>query len=192
MLSDDLFVRGAGGMVPTPWGAALSSVADALQTIEAALVGGPVEPALMRKTSFMAGPSLTRRTVPGALRRCSSCRSTPACRADLLWRSRLAVTVTTILFAPDGLKQRRVYDGDLVCLLRDDRPAAEAFDADAYLASGHLIAPLGGAPEGYLNAWLREHGLSRTIRHSFGSAHSLVRETGLVATLPRQARCGLA
>ncbi|MEL7465367.1 MAG: LysR family transcriptional regulator [Pseudomonadota bacterium] len=199
---DDLFVRGQGGMAPTTTAQALSEpIADALKRIEAALVGGPeIEPSRIAEPITITCADeeilLHAADILDALDR-AGCRA-PVQFAPLstdygahaLWRSRLALTITTILYAPDGLRQRKVYDEDLVCLARADRFAAGAFDFDAYLAAEHLlIAPLGGAPQGYIDQWLTREGKKRTIRlvsHTFGSAHSLVRETGLIATIPRR------
>ncbi|MEM6385442.1 MAG: hypothetical protein AAF718_04305 [Pseudomonadota bacterium] len=58
-----------------------------------------------------------------------------AYRADVLWRKRLSVTLTTMLYAPEGLKQRKLYDEHLACLMRADHPAAASWDLDAYLAA---------------------------------------------------------
>ncbi len=199
---DDLFVRGRGGVVPTPRGEELAkSVAEALHRIEDALVGGPdvdpariVEPITITcadEEILLHGSDFLRALEEAGCR--APVQFLPLnldYRADVLWRNRLALTVSTILFAPEGLKQVKVYDEDLVCLLRSDHPGAELFDLNAYLAADHLlVAPLGGPPEGYLDSWLRAQGHSRTIRlisHSFGSVHSLVRETGLIATIPRR------
>ncbi|MEM7376296.1 MAG: LysR family transcriptional regulator [Pseudomonadota bacterium] len=205
-LGDELFVRGQGGMVPTPRGEALAgSVADALERLDAALAGGPdVDPARIAEpiTITCADEEILLHGGPilRALER-AGCRApvqflplNTNYRADVLWRNRLSLTLSTLLHAPDGLKQRKAYDEHLVCLLRSDHPAAAAMDFAAYLAAEHLlIAPLGGAPVGYLDTWLGKQGLARTIRlvsHSFGAAHTLVRDTGLVATVPsRQAAC---
>ena len=116
-------------------------------------------------------------------------------RSDVLWRKRLSVTITTMLYAPESLVQRKLYNEHLVCLMRADHQAAHALDLEAYLAADHLlIAPLGGPPSGYLDAWLRETGRERRVRlisHTFGSAADLVEHSGLIATLPsRQAARG--
>lgn len=113
-------------------------------------------------------------------------------RADILWRKRLSVTLTTMLYAPKGLKQRKRDDEHLVCLMRADHPAAAFWDLDAYLAANHLlIAPLGGLPSRYLDDWFRKQGRERRVRlisHTFGSAPALVKKSRLIATLPsRQA-----
>jgi DNA-binding transcriptional LysR family regulator len=76
--------------------------------------------------------------------------------------------------------------------MRSDHPAVGGLDLDTYLASDHLlVAPLGGAPSGYLDAWLVKRGKARSVRlitHTFGSAAPIVRQTGLIASIPaRQA-----
>ena len=208
---DDLFVRGKGGMVVTPRAEELSiPIAEAMQQIEIALIGGAnVDPARIKEPITITCADeeilLHGSAILDALE-CAGCRAPvqflpldTRYRTDMLWRSRLAVTITTILFAPEGLKQRKIYDDYLVCLMRSDHPAAKQLDLEAYIAAEHLlVAPLGGSPFGYLDDWLRKKGLARTIRlitHSFGSAHSLVEETGLLATIPsreaaRQDRLG--
>lgn len=197
---DTLFVRGQGGMVPTPRAEELAlAVAEALQRVEGALLGASgIDPRQLTEpiTLICADAEITRHG-PDILRTLEAAGCTVPLqfipinteyRADILWRNRQALTLTTMIHAPDGLMQRKVFDEHLVVLARADHPAAPAMDLEAYLAAEHLlIAPLGGAPEGYLDTWLRGQGLSRRIRmisHSFGSASPLVLETGLIATLP--------
>ncbi|MEM9206148.1 MAG: LysR family transcriptional regulator [Pseudomonadota bacterium] len=200
LLHDELFVRGQGGMVPTPKAERLiEPIGDALRSMETALLGGEqIDP-----TRIVEPILITCADEEIVLHGADILRSLDACGcpapiqflplnteygAAQLWRNRLSLTVTTILFAPEGLKQRKVYDEHLVCLVRADHPAAKNWDLDAYLEAEHLlIAPLGGSPQGYLDDWLRSEGLSRRIRfvsHSFGAALNLVHETGLIATIP--------
>lgn len=197
---DELFVRGKGGMTLTPRAEELSvPIAAAIERIESALVGeADIEPSRITEpiTITCADEEILLHggAIMEALQRdgcCAPVQFLPLNTEygeDVLWRSRQAFTVSTILFAPNGLKQRKVYDDHLVCLMRSDHPAADRLDLDAYIAAEHLlVAPLGGSPFGYLDEWLRKQGLARTIRlvtHSFGSAHGLVNETGLIATLP--------
>ena len=197
---DPLFVRGKGGMAPTPRGADLvEPVADALHKIETALVGGSqvdpsqiVEPLVITSADeeiVLHGADILRALdLAGCTAPLQFLPLDKAYRADELWRNRQALTLTTILFAPNGLKQRKAYDDHLLCLLRSDHPAAEHLDLAAYLAARHiLVAPLGGDPQGYLDDWLREQGHARQIQlvsHTFGSVPMLVRKTGLIATVP--------
>ncbi len=204
LLEDQVLVRGAGGLHFTPRGEQLTlHLGEALARIEAALTGGPdvdpsriVEPIII--TSADEEILLHGADIVAALER-EGCLApvqflplNPSYRADVLWRKRLSVTLSTMLYALDGLKQRKLYEDHLVCLMRADHPAASCWDLDAYLAADHLlIAPLGGSPSGYLDDWFREQGQERRVRlisHTFGSATSLVTQSGLIATLPsRQA-----
>jgi len=202
LLGDPLLVRGPGGMSLTPRGAELASrLGEVMQAIEGALLGGSeIDPTRITEPIIITCADeeiLIHGADILATLDSMGCRApvqflplNMEYRADVLWRQRLAVTITTMLYAPDGLKQRKLYDEDLVCLLRRDHPDAEHLTLEAYLASDHLlIAPLGGPPKGYLDDWLRSRGQSRTIRlisHTFGSAATLVEGTGLIATLPRR------
>lgn len=177
------------------------SIANALNEIEAALSGrAAIDPArIVEPIAIICADEeilLHGGTILAAIEQ-AGCQApvqfiplSTDYRSDVLWRNRLSLAITTILYAPQGLKQRKVYDEDLVCLVRSDHPLAAAMGSREYLAAEHLlIAPLGGTPQGFLDVWLKEQGMERTIRlisHSFGSAHALVRETGLVATLPRR------
>jgi DNA-binding transcriptional LysR family regulator len=209
LFSDQLLVRGAGGMHLTPRGAQLADqLATVMTSLEAALADGPkidpsriVEPIII--TSADEEILLHGADILAGLRH-AGCDAplqflplNLEYRSDVLWRKRLSVTITTMLYAPDGLMQRKLYDEHLVCLLRADHPAADQLDLTAYLAADHLlIAPLGGAPSGYLDAWFRQRGQARRVRlisHSFGSAAALVKQAGLIATLPsRQAARAVA
>ncbi len=200
LLRDELFIRGQGGMVPTPHAEALvGPIDDALRTMQTALLGGPeIDPARIVEPIVITCADeeivLHGADLLAAFNACG-CHAPIQFRplsleygAAELWRNRLSLTITTILFAPDGLKQRKVYDEHLVCLVRKDHPATKNWNLDAYLEAEHLlIAPMGGSPQGYLDSWLRSQDLSRRIRfisHSFGAALKLVRETGLIATIP--------
>lgn len=208
-LEDQLLVRGAGGLHLTPRGEQLSlHLGEVMTRIDAALTGGPdVDPTRIAEPIIITSADeeilLHGADIVAALAR-EGCLApvqflplNPDYRADLFWRKRLSVTLTTMLYAPDGLKQRKLYDEHLVCLMRADHPAATSWDLEAYLAADHLlIAPLGGPPTGYLDDWLRQRGQARRVRlisHTFGSAAWLVKQAGLIATLPsRQAAMAAA
>lgn len=209
LFDDQLLVRGAGGMHLTPRGEQLAlHSGEVMNGIEAALTGGPevdpsriVEPIII--TSADEEILLHGADIVSALEH-QGCTApvqflplNTEYRSDVLWRKRLSVTLTTMLYAPDGLKQRKLYEEQLVCLMRTDHSAAASWTLEAYLAADHLlIAPLGGPPSGYLDDWFHKQGQTRRVRlisHTFGSAPSLVKETGLIATLPsRQAAMAAA
>lgn len=209
LLQDQVLIRGKGGFHMTPKGERLSLLlGEVMPQIEAALAGGAtvdpsriIEPIII--TSADEEILLHGSDIVSALE-LEGCRAPvqflpldTTYRSDVLWRKRLSVTLTTMLYAPEGLKQRKLYPEHLVCLMRADHPAATSWDLEAYLAADHLlIAPLGGAPSGYLDDWFREQGRERRVRlisHSFGSAASLVKQSSLIATLPsRQATLAAA
>ncbi|MDJ0858843.1 MAG: LysR family transcriptional regulator [Dinoroseobacter sp.] len=200
IFADQLLVRGSGGMHLTPRGEQLAHrLEDVMDGINAALAGGSevdpsriVEPIII--TSADEEIILHGANILAGLER-AGCDAplqflplNTRYRADVLWRQRLAVTITTMLYAPEGLKQRKLYDEHLVCLMRKDHPTVDDFDLDAYLAADHLlVAPLGGPPTGYLDEWFRKQGRERRVRlisHTFGAAASLVEQSGMIATLP--------
>jgi len=209
LLEDQILVRGSGGLHLTPRGEQLAtSLGEVMTQVEASLIGGAVvDPARITEPIIITSADeeilLHGADIIAALER-EGCLApvqflplNTEYRADILWRKRLSVTLTTMLYAPDGLKQRKLYEEHLVCLMRSDHPAARSWDLSAYLAADHLlIAPLGGAPSGYLDDWFRKQGRERRVRlisHTFGSAASLVKQTGLIATLPsRQAAIAAA
>lgn len=208
LFGDQLVVRGSGGMALTPCGEQLAlRLSEVMKGIEAALTESPavdpsriVEPIII--TSADEEILLHGADILAAFER-TGCRAPLQFlplnidyRADVLWQKRLSVTITTILYAPDGLKQRKLYDEHLVCVMRADHPAAGHLDLDHYLAADHLlIAPLGGPPTGYLDQWLLKRGHKRNVRlvsHTFGSAATLVAQSGLIATLPSRQAAQLA
>ncbi len=208
-LEDQLLVRGAGGLHLTPRGEQLAlQLGEVMTRIDAALTGDPdVDPARIAEPIVITSADeeilLHGADIVAALER-EGCLApvqflplNPEYRADVLWRKRLSVTLTTMLYAPEGLKQRKLYDEHLVCLMRADHPAAASWNLEAYLHAHHLlIAPLGGPPSGYLDDWFRKQGRERRVRlisHTFGSAATVVKQTGLIATLPsRQAAIAVA
>lgn len=209
LFEDQLLVRGSGGLHLTPRGEQLAtSLGEVMTRVEASIVGGAVldparitEPIIITSADeeiLLHGADIVAALAhEGCVAPVQFLPLNTEYRADILWRKRLSVTLTTMLYAPDGLKQRKLYDEHLVCLMRSDHPAAQSWDLEAYLAADHLlIAPLGGPPSGYLDDWFRKQGRERRVRlisHTFGSAASLVKQSELIATLPsRQAAIAAA
>jgi len=199
---DQIFLRGRGGMHLTSYGEEFAAhVAQAMQRIDTAFSGGSeVDPSRLTEPIIITCADeeilLYGAAIRAALDRLGCAAPVQFLplsmdfRADVLWRTRQSLTITTMHYAPEGLKQRKLYDETLVCLMRKDHASVGAFDLETYLSADHLlIAPLGGAPSGYLDGWFRAQGRERRIRmisHSFGAAASLVKETGLIATLPKR------
>jgi len=83
----------------------------------------------------------------------------------------------------------RLDDETFCCVMRNDHEhATRELTIENYLTSEHiLVAPMGGAPRGMIDAALERDGHARRIAFvvpSFLAALELVRNTDLLATLP--------
>lgn len=200
-LGDPLLVRTARGMIPTPRAMEMQPVLRAaLDNLSRALDGQDTfDPSSSRRTFViaatdypqfvLAGPLMMRlrQEAPGV-----SLEIRPIHRRfpwESLGTGDLDLVLAGGAAAPAGLQSRRLFQDDLVCLLREDHPALQApWNLEAYLDLPHVEAqPVEGIT--LVDGLLADLGRSRTISlrlPEFLVAPFVVMDTDLCFTLARR------
>lgn len=209
LFDDPLFVRGRGGLVPTPRAAALMlPVRGGLVALSRALAGPEAfEPQRSDRTFRMVAPDLFEvLALPALMRRLRS----EAPNVDLAvlpvdWQ-RLAAQLETgevdvaiqvvsappdVLpgLAPQGLVRRVLFREGYRCFVRADHPALAdgGLSLERYLALPHAMVSPSGERPGLVDAALAELGHTRRVAlrlPHFGAAPAFLAHSDLVLTAP--------
>lgn len=209
-LGQELFVRTAHGMRPTPQAEALwPQVRMALASLRQVLTPGDFDPqrdavqlrlAMADATAALLAPGLVARIEQsGAL---VNLRLLPLTTRDprrLLedGDADMAVgffpEVITDLLAQgqdSALRHARLYATRYVCVMRKGHPlAAEALTLDAFCAAHHLLVSFSGRPHGYVDKALTALGRQRRIVltvNQFATAGRVVATSDLLTVLPER------
>ena len=199
-LGDPLFVRGPGGVVPTPFALRLAEpVSHALATLHAALnpetgfdplratrtltigmtdIGEVVFlPALLEHLS-QAAPGIALNTV----------RNTSINLGDEMADGRVDLAIGLLPQLKGGFYQRRLFDQRYVCLFRRGHPLEDApLTVDAWRDAEHLVVVSAGTGHGQVDEWLRRRRVARQVRLTvphFMSVGYILQRTDLIATVP--------
>jgi DNA-binding transcriptional LysR family regulator len=199
-LDDPLFVRGSGGMVPTPRAEALAlPLHRALHDLAAALEGtGGWEPSTARHRFVLSmADSFTLTVLPKLLELCRL--EAPGIDIDVVPDLRTSnqgmleagdADVLLGVQPPDrpGLRARALFDDGFACLVRADHPElGEHLDLDTFTRLPHaLISPTGsgaGVVDEALDRIGRERRVQLRIRY-FLAAPLLIARSDLLLTAP--------
>jgi DNA-binding transcriptional LysR family regulator len=209
-LGQDLFVRTAHGMRPTPQAEALwPQVRMALASLRQVLTPGDFDPqrdavqlrlAMADATAALLAPGLVERIERDAA--LVNLRVLPLTTRDprrLLedGEADMAVgffpeVITTLLAqGPDShLRHARLYATRYVCVMRKDHPLAAApLTLDAFCAAHHLLVSFSGRPHGYVDKALTALGRQRRIVltvNQFFTAGLVVATSDLLTVLPER------
>ena len=215
-LGDELVRRGGQGVEPTPRALSLwPSVRDALQQLQAVLEPDAFVP-IRAQNTFTLGmadatatelmPGLVRtleREAPGVSMRVMPLTTRdprqlletealdlalgffPAVIADLTARAQSG--------QPVEFDHHRLYDGEYVCVMRQDHPLAvqsrdRSITLDEYCEARHLLVSFSGRPYGFIDEALSALGRQRHIVltvNQFFTAGQVVAHSNLVTVLPR-------
>jgi len=208
LLGDPLFVRGPGGVVPTPFALRLGEpVAQALATLHGALnpltgfdplratrtmtigmtdIGEVVFlPALLERLSRVA-PGVGLNTV----------RNTGVNLGEEMAGGRVDLAIGLLPQLKGGFYQRRLFDQRYVCLFRRGHPLEEAaLTLAAWRAAEHLVVVSAGTGHGQVDEWLKRRGVKRQVRLTvphFMSVGYILERTDLIATVPERLALQLA
>jgi DNA-binding transcriptional LysR family regulator len=213
-LHDELLVRSGYGVQPTPRALELwPAVRAALESLQSAVQSGAeFDPGASRDTFVLAMADATAALlIPPLVRELEaqapgvSLRVRPLLTRDprnLLAGSELDAVIGYFPAAlaaigaarmqegsVDPIANRRLYDGEYVCVMRAGHPLASApLDLDAFCAARHLLVSFSGRPFGFVDESLAALGRSRRVvltLNQFFTAGQVVSQTDLLTVVPR-------
>ncbi|MEM9763981.1 MAG: LysR substrate-binding domain-containing protein [Pseudomonadota bacterium] len=199
-LGDELFVRAAEGMQPTPRAALLlGPIADALRQIESVIYSEPIGEAAdtgprftIGATDFVAAalvPELLRRLgleLPGASVALvhADKHSAPQMLLDL----QIDVAVGFFPEAPRWIQRRPLFAERHVCVFNPELVSAPVpITLEDYVRYQHVLVSPTGRPEGFVDEMLLRQGRRREVVLTtpyFLLVSHLLSERPLIATLP--------
>ncbi|TWI69847.1 DNA-binding transcriptional LysR family regulator [Pseudoduganella lurida] len=199
-LGDELFVRTAAGMQPTPFAERMAEpVAAALAQLEGALAAPPAfDPATSRRrftvamtdvgeTYFMPRlVALCGAAAPGV--RIAAVRVTQESLRTDMEGGRVDLAIGAFDDAPGALYQRRLFRQHYVALFRAGHPLASGpLTLKRFGAAQHLVVTTPDSPYDRINVALQKAGIlaaaSFSVPH-FAAAPYIVGTTDLVVTVP--------
>jgi DNA-binding transcriptional LysR family regulator len=207
-LGQELFVRTAHGMRPTPQAEALwPQVREALATLRSALAPGDFDPrrdavqlclAMADATAALLAPGLVdgieREGALANLRMLPLTTRDPrrlldSGEADLAVGSFPEALTSIVAQGRDShLLHARLYTTRYVCVMRRGHPLADApLTLDAYCAAPHLLVSFSGRPHGYVDQALAGLGRQRRVMltvNQFFTAGRVVAASDLLTVLP--------
>lgn len=211
-IGDDLLRRHGQGLEPTPRALALwPAVREALRQLQESLVPSDFEPARANSTFIIAMADATAaELVPGLVdileteaqgvsmrvvplstrdpRRLLDSEGAdlavgyfPAALADLAARTQAG--------EPVAFSHQRLYDGEYVCVMRQDHPLASGpFTLNRFCSARHLLVTFSGRPYGFVDEALASLGRERRVVltvNQFFTAGRVVANSNLLTVLPR-------
>jgi DNA-binding transcriptional LysR family regulator len=207
-VGEDLFVRTAHGMKPTPLAETIwPQVRDALATLRGALAPGDFDPqrdavqlrlVMADATAALLAPNLVaaieRERALANLRILPLTTRDPrklleAGEADLaVGHFPEAITSIVTLGHDSLLRHARLYDSRYVCVMRQGHPlAGSELTLDAYCDAHHLLVSFSGRPHGQVDFALSALGRTRRIVltvNQFFTASRVVARSDLLTVLP--------
>lgn len=209
LTQDDLFIRTAGGLLPTPVAIALhQQIRPALQHIQTALEDPvPFDPAQSERIfsmgmsdymAFVLLPPLMRRLQELAPKINLQIRSGDR-QKQLALLDEGSLDLLCGVF-PERIRwhqQMWLFDEAYVCVCRQDHPLLKSaqgtpltqWTLEAYLRADHLLVSVQEDRVGRVDALLKAQGLERRVALSiphFLTAPFILAQTDLVATLARR------
>jgi len=207
-LGDELLIRTAYGVKPTPRAEALwPSVRAALQSLEAAVMPETFDVSKAQATFRMAMADATAAYwLPSLMRSIESeapgvnIRMMPLTTREprpMLLRGDIDLAVgffpgvAAQLSYETGspIRHERLYSGQYVCVMRKNHPlAANKLDLDAYCKANHLLVSFSGRAHGLVDEALAQIGRERRILltvNQFFTAGRVVANSDLITVLPK-------
>lgn len=177
LLDDPVMVRSGRHLVPTP--KALSIHAQcfgALSMWRGITDGKPVTDMsqLARTYSILASDYVQYMILPGLVRELERLQSravvrvvptSPYRRMQMVASREVDFAIGYYREAPDELRTRRLFEEQVVCVVRRGHPAAEALDLEAFSRCTHIgISSVGtGSYNDIIEQVLENHGVRRTL-----------------------------
>lgn len=208
-LNDELLIRTAHGMKPTPRAEELwPAVRLALSTLENAFTPGNVDLSQTQATFRLAMADATASLLLPALMRAIrrdapklNVRMLPLTTRDprpmLLHNDTdlaigsfpgIVTQLTANQDAASSLRHQHLYSGEYVCVMRKDHPLAQMeLTLDNYCAADHALVSLSGRASGMADEILSNMGRERRIAltvNQFFTAGRVVAKSDLICTMP--------
>lgn len=201
-LGDELFLRTADGMVPTPFAEQIATpVAEALATLERSLwQRDEFDPQgsdrIFRIAMSDIGEiyflprllAILREGAPGV--QLETVRSVgDDLRAGML-AGRIDLAIGLLPGLQGGFRQRRLFQQSYVCLLRRDHPSLQAgLPVDWFQQADHVVVRAEGTGHGEVDQIMDRAGIMRNVvlrvPHFVALGH-ILQDTDLVATVPQK------
>ena len=199
-LKDELFVRTAEGMRPTPRALELAEpIQGALGQLQSALDRQDFDPATARRTFRIATTdyivSILMPALAGYLMRYApgvDLRILPIGGRlfEMLDAQEADFGITTVGDAPDRFERALLFEEEYVCLMHPHNSLAEGtLTIPAFAAARHLLITPRGDARGFIDEALASRGLTRRIAmtvNQFALAAPVVAASDLIVTLPRR------
>jgi DNA-binding transcriptional LysR family regulator len=200
MLGDELFLRTARGMEPTPYAAQLAEpIAAALASIRDTLERElEFEPAASERRFTIAMtdlgeihflPKLMSRlaeVAPGVT--ISTVRNTSVNLSDEMESGRVDIAIGLLPQLKAGFFQRLLFRQRYVCIFREGHPLDKgALTLEDFEGAQHVVVVAGGTGHALADETIQRRGIKRNVRlsvpHFIALGHILAR-TDLIATVP--------
>lgn len=197
-LGDELFVRTAQGMTPTPYAEHLATpVAEALRILDEALAAhAPFDPASSMRRFTIAMTDIGEiyfvpRLMAALATRAPHCTlATVRGAATPLREGSVDLAVGLLPDLPGGHFQRRLFRHHYVCLCRRGHPVTRgAFTLARFLAQGHLRVVAADTNHGQVEGHLLGLGIRRDIRLEvphFAALGHILQHSDLLALVPER------
>lgn len=197
-LKDELFIRGADGMRPTPRALELAApIRQALTQLNEALE--PVEflPAsASRAFTFAMADHAASLILPALAERLEKLApyidirvkpNTNINAPELLDSGEIDFAIGLFPNPPERLHVAALIRDEYICAMRRNHPLArKPLDLDGYLSAKHLLVSLSGEPTGFVDILLESQGLRRRIAmtvNQFSVVPTILKQSNLVVTV---------
>jgi DNA-binding transcriptional LysR family regulator len=199
-LLDPMFLKHPKGVVPTARATELSGqVADILARVRA-VVGAalPFEPRQSTRRFAIGAPdaiaavvlppvlAALRRKAPGVVVNVTELE--PSATLAALDERKVDVACYPLEELPARFEGRALYEEDFVFAVSSGHALGKKPSLERYAAAQHVLVSPTGAPRGFMDDLLAEHGLSRNVAltvPTFLWALTAIADSDLVGTLPR-------
>ena len=202
VFNDDLFVRTARGMEPTPQALRLAEpIAQALGTLKAALgEQGAFDPATSTRTFtlsmtdigeiYFMPPLLKALSELAPHIQISTLRNTASNLKEEMAAGSVDLALGLLPSLTTGFFQRRLFKQRYVCMFRKDHPlAANPISLKSFTSLEHLGILAQNTGHGEVDALMAKKGIQRQIRlvvpHFIAVGH-ILQSTDLIATVPER------
>lgn len=201
LFADDLFIRGAAGMMPTPRALGLREpVRRTIGIIRSEIMPAKgFDPAVGRHTFTLCLSDIGEMTfLPGLLARLRLIAPATSIVSVTMRPAELSVALEggevdlAVGYFPDlqtGIQQQALFEHPFVCLARRGNPLlADGLSLEAFLAADHLVVAQQGRSQEIFETALAARGLRRRVAvrtPHFMSAPLIIAGTDMLTTIPR-------